>query len=156
MKHITLWVVSFLMAVPTLGADGSKQENQTQTESSTESTSRSNGLRIAHLKNGSEYVEPLVNVILMALVPLIKSDNITDHLLLYELREKSRNPKHKFFGRLGDDLIAKGLVNKDGSVLEVVRDIMDSMTSGEGLDTTYSNPIVRVTDCDATLKAHND
>lgn len=98
---------------------------------------------VVRLRNGSELPKALAMVGLSQLLPLIKSQDLQDHLALYELREKARNPNHKFFGTLGEKLRSLGLVDESGQVPSYVKDLVLSSAQGEGLDVRYVNPIAK-------------
>jgi hypothetical protein len=93
------------------------------------------------LKNGSEEAKPLVIVTMMSLESLF--NDLSGVLAVYELREKARNPKHEFFGNLGEKLKELSLVQQDGSVHDSIKNIVLSAVEGESLQMHLVNPIAQ-------------
>ncbi len=92
------------------------------------------------LKNGAEEALPLVNVTMFGLRNLMTEKPI----VLYELAQLCRNPKHQPWGQTGEDLLALSLVGKanDGwQVHDSIRNIVLSAVEGDGLELTLGNPI---------------
>ena len=92
------------------------------------------------LKNGSREVSQLIAVTMASLNRLLR-DGLA--IVVYELVELCRDPKHKPWGQTGDDLKAVGLAtcsNGEWRVHNSIRNIVLSATSGEGLNIVVSDP----------------
>jgi hypothetical protein len=106
---------------PTLNKDlffGSKKENE------------------GNLKNGSYVPVPVANVIYLSLQSLSKQNPIA----LYELAMKARDNNHRLFGNTGEVLKELALLDSDGSIHDLTRDVVLSAIEGEGLDLKLVSP----------------
>jgi hypothetical protein len=109
--------------------------------------------KMARLKNGTIMTQAIAADGIARISSLLHSMDMQDALAFYELVEKSRNPKHKFFGDLGDYLESKGLV-QDGDVAPYIRDLVLSGATGKDLDLGFQNPISHAgtaSECAASL-----
>ncbi|MDP3730644.1 MAG: hypothetical protein Q8R14_03860 [Candidatus Omnitrophota bacterium] len=94
-------------------------------------------LEMITLKNGATEIEVAVRVVMMSLDLLIQQKPI----VFYELVMKARDPNHKFFGRSEEDLMALSLVERDGELYDITRNIVLSAVEGEDLNMRLVSPI---------------
>ena len=79
----------------------------------------------------------MVTVGLLSFTTLFKEKPI----VAYELVMKCRDPNHKLFGRSGEVLKSLALLEADGQPHDVLRDIVLSATSGDGLQMALGSPL---------------
>lgn len=89
------------------------------------------------LRTGKEAIEPMVKVVSLSLQTLMAENPI----VLYELAEKCKDSSHELFGKSGDLLRELSLIESNGSVRDIVQDIVLASIEGEGLEMHLVNPI---------------
>lgn len=89
------------------------------------------------LRTGKEAIEPMVKVLSLSLQSLMAKNPIA----LYELAEKCKDTSHELFGNTGNLLRELSLIEPDGSVKDIVQDIVLASVEGEGLEMHLVNPI---------------
>lgn len=92
---------------------------------------------LVQLNNGDEVPRSLVNVTMMALETLFTTAPIE----FFELREICRDPKHRCFGRTGETLRSRCLLEGNGQPHDAVRSIVLSAVEGEMLEMRLRWPI---------------
>lgn len=99
---------------------------------------RRDKMKIARLKNGSEEVESLVTVTMIALKSLLN----TNPMVLYELNEKCKNSERKFFNQAMELALRDlALIGVDGKVHNSIKNIVLSAIIGEGISLALVSPI---------------
>jgi hypothetical protein len=96
-------------------------------------------MKMLKLKNGSEELEPTVIAVMNVLHNMINSG--IDCIAVYELVEKCKDNKHVLFGNAGEKLQKFGLIDKNGSIHESIKNIVLSAVEGDGMDMSIGNPI---------------
>ncbi|NQV00641.1 MAG: hypothetical protein HQ537_00760 [Parcubacteria group bacterium] len=95
------------------------------------------------LRNGSEIDKNIVVAIMVGMEMLLKTENPMDkHILLYELRERCKNPNHEFYADSEEKLKQYGLIQSIG-IHESARNIILSAIKEEegGAIMTWESPM---------------
>lgn len=95
---------------------------------------------ILRLKNGSEVSEAVLVAALISLEKLLE-EGVEGAISFYELTMVSRNPNHELDETSQQKLIDRGLLQRDGTVHQVVRDVVINAVEGEGLEMHLTSPI---------------
>ncbi len=110
-----------------------------------------NEIETVKLRNGTEEARPLVAVVRMSLEKLLKDKPI----VLYELVEICRDPKHVPWGIAGDDLVALNLIGRTQerpqlgpvevryTVHQSIRNIVLACVEGEDMDMRSVSPVAK-------------
>lgn len=88
------------------------------------------------LKDGSEIEGTLVKTTMITLAELL-DQNLP---LIYELRERCRNPDHQFFGNYGQILQDYALVDPSGNVYDSTKRVVLNAIEGEDFAMVLKSP----------------
>ncbi|MDP2967068.1 MAG: hypothetical protein Q8N87_01505 [bacterium] len=94
-------------------------------------------MKILVLKNRAEEVEGLVIATMVSLEHLLKSNPI----VFYELVMKCRDNNYQFLGNTAEPLEELGLVQRDRTVHDSIRNIVLSAAEGSGLGMKLVSPV---------------
>lgn len=90
------------------------------------------------LRNGNEHDTKS----LMVLHGLLRNLLNTDGILFYELVMRCRNPEHPFFGNTEKALRERSWLDPNGQPNHIVRELVDHVVAGDGIDMTLM-PLLR-------------
>jgi hypothetical protein len=88
------------------------------------------------LKNGAVVPHSAVIATMMALESLIHKEPI----LFYELVMKARNDDHRFFGNAAESLKQRALLETNGTLHDITRDVVLSAVEGESVRMKLTSP----------------
>ena len=92
------------------------------------------------LKNGSEYSEELFGIVWSVIKNLFENEPI----VFYELVMKCRDFSHPYFGNTAEKLESIGLLSPFRAPHPLVKDIILSAVTGDGLEMTLAFPLAEV------------
>ena len=99
-------------------------------------------MEFVKLKNGSEEPTLAVATIMLSLKHLMKpSENVGNILAFCDLAMKCRNPDYQVSGQALDTLQRLGLLESDGGVHDITKNIVLSAAEGDGIDMKLVSPI---------------
>jgi hypothetical protein len=94
------------------------------------------GPEVVKLRNGAEVPRASVTPILLSLEALAGTDLIS----LYEAVEVARDRTHEPFGQTGERLTEAGLLERDGAMHGVTRDVILASVAGSGDSLQFVDP----------------
>jgi len=105
-------------------------------------------MKIAKLRNGSEEPMPAVTTTTISLRHLMSS--IPGILQVYELHQKALNPNYQIDRQYAEPLKALALLQSNGELHDITRNVVLSSVEGSGLEMRLVNPIVSTKDAAMT------
>ena len=93
------------------------------------------------LRNGSEAPRSAVMTSWLAIKRLADSGDMGNVIALYEARELARNPAHQIWGGTGATLRNFALIDGDGRMHDITRDVILSSVLGDGTDVNVTFPV---------------
>ena len=95
---------------------------------------------LIRLRNGREAPASAVRTTWLALERLSDSSEITDVMALYEARELARDPGHSPWPGTPETLRGLGLLDHNGTMHDIVRDVILSAVTGAETDLKVTWP----------------
>jgi hypothetical protein len=97
-------------------------------------------METVNLKNGSAEAKPLVAVTMLSLNSLFDK-GMNGALAFYELVQKCNNPDHEIWGEAQSTLLmGLGLLDVNGDVHSLIKNVVLSAAQGEGLGLSLGSP----------------
>lgn len=92
------------------------------------------------LKNGSSAPKPMV-ITTMRSITYLWEKGLTGMCVVIDLVDRCKNPNHKIPDGDMSQLKELKLIESDGHILEVVKDVVLSAAKGEGVHMTIVSPV---------------